>query len=52
MTDKKKKDDDEPGDKGNGNTSKFGVDDSVPPADAQVAGGHENHVDHKPGGTK
>ena len=53
MTDKKKKDDDEkeddPKDTG-GTTSKFGVDDSKPPVDkVPMAGGHEHHVDHKPG---
>jgi len=32
------------------NASKFGVDDSKPPVDkVPMAGGHEHHVDHKPG---
>lgn len=46
MTEKKKKDDDkgdEPGDQSSGNVSKFGVDDSVPPEDVPMAGGHESH---------
>jgi len=44
MADKKKKDEEKNGGD-DANTSKFGVDDRVPPEEVPMAGGHENHRD-------